>query len=161
MRRNRKIRPELAIALLVSSLITSCAVPLASPAPDPAGGGSLAGTTWRLIAFESSDDAIGTVRPADPAVYTMTLGADGQATLRLDCNRGSAGWSALPAGGDSGSFTFGPMAMTRAYCGPTSMDARIARDAEYVRTYVLRDGRLHLNLMADAGNYVWERAQSR
>jgi hypothetical protein len=40
------------------------------------------------------------------------------------------------------------------------MDTQIARDAQYVRTYVLRDGRLYLNLMADGGNYVWERVTS-
>ena len=36
------------------------------------------------------------------------------------------------------------------------MDERIARDAEWVRGYLLRDGQLHLSLMADAGIYSWE-----
>ena len=47
--------------------------------------------------------------------------------------------------------------MTRAQCPQPSLDTLIARDAEYVRTYVLRGDRLYLNLMADGGNYVWER----
>ena len=48
--------------------------------------------------------------------------------------------------------------MTKVYCGPASMDQRIARDAEYVRAFLLRDGRLHLDLMADGGTYAWEPA---
>jgi hypothetical protein len=36
------------------------------------------------------------------------------------------------------------------------MGERIARDAEYVRGFVLSDGRLYLSLMADAGIYAWE-----
>ena len=40
---------------------------------------------------------------------------------------------------------------------PPSLDERIARDAGYVRSYVLRDDRLYLRLMADAGIWVWER----
>jgi heat shock protein HslJ len=89
----------------------------------------------------------------------MTLNADGTANLQLDCNRGNANWSAGPAGSESGSFSFGPLAMTRAACPPGSLDERLAREAEYVRTYLLQDGRLHLSLWADGGIQVWERAE--
>jgi len=65
-------------------------------------------------------------------------------------------WTATPTGGDSGSFGFGPLAVTKAFCPPPSLDGQIARHAEYLRSYVLRDGRLYLNLMADGGTYVWE-----
>jgi hypothetical protein len=44
--------------------------------------------------------------------------------------------------------------MTKMFCPPPSFDMQIARDAEYVRSYLLRDGRLYLNLMADGGTYV-------
>jgi len=127
------------------------------PAPGNASAQPLTGT-WRFVEFESSSDEIGTIRPDDPGKYTMTLEAGGRVTMRLDCNRATGTWTADPADGESGSFTFGPLAMTRAQCPPPSLDTRIARDAEYVRTYVLRGDRLHLNLMADGGNYVWERA---
>jgi heat shock protein HslJ len=145
-----------ASATLVSALslvIAACVVQRTLPesAAPPLLG------SWRLVEFRSSDDATGTIRPEDPARFTLTLEPDGRASMRLDCNRGSGSWTSS-AGGDTGSFTFGPVAMTRAYCGPTSLDVRIARDAEHVRSYVLADGRLHLNLMADAGSYVWERA---
>ncbi len=118
---------------------------------------TLAGTNWRLARFQSMDDAIGEIRPHDPSVYTMTLDADGSVRMRLNCNRAMGTWSAAPASDAiSGTFRFGPLATTRALCPPPSMDERIARDAQWVRGYLLRDGLLHLSLMADAGIYSWE-----
>jgi heat shock protein HslJ len=117
----------------------------------------LAGSSWRLVEFQSMDDAIGTTRPEDPSRYTMRLESDGTASFRLDCNRANGNWSAQPAGdGSSGSFEFGPLAATTAACPPPSMGERVSADAAYVRGYLLRDGRLYLSLMADAGIYVWE-----
>jgi hypothetical protein len=58
--------------------------------------------------------------------------------------------------GNSGRFELGALAMTRALCPPPSLNERIAGDADYVRSYLLRDGRLYLSLMADGGIYVWE-----
>ena len=121
----------------------------------------LAGSSWRLVEIQSSDDRIGTTRPDDPAKYTLTLGADGRAAMRLNCNHGTGPWSATPTGTDSGSFSLGPLAVTRALCPRPSLDDRIARDAQYIRSYLLRDGRLYLNLMADGGTYVWETINSR
>ena len=58
---------------------------------------SLTGANWELVAIQSMDDAQGTVRPAEPARYTLEFGADGRVAVRLDCNRGSATWQAQPA----------------------------------------------------------------
>jgi heat shock protein HslJ len=117
---------------------------------------ALAGTEWQLVEFQSMDDAIGTIRPADPSVFTMRLGDDGAVSMRLDCNRAMGSWSAASAGDVvSGNFRFAPLAGTRALCPPPNLDQRILRDAEFVRGFLLRDGRLYLSLMADAGVYVW------
>jgi len=119
--------------------------------------GHLAGTEWQLVEFQSMDDAIGTIRPDDPTVYTMRLGDDGSVSMQLNCNRARGDWTAEPSADKStGSFRFGPLAVTRALCPPPSMDERIARDADYVRGYLLKDGNLYLSLMADAGIYAWE-----
>jgi heat shock protein HslJ len=113
----------------------------------------LAGTTWRLAALESSDDTIGTTRPADPSLYEITFNADGTASLRLDCNRGTGTWTSP---GQS-QLTFTPLAMTRAFCGEASLDTRVARALGYVRTYVRDGDTLTLNMMADGGNLMWTR----
>jgi heat shock protein HslJ len=143
-----------------SPCFLGCVVVLANActtnAPEaPAVG--LAPSSWRLVEFQSSDDAIGTTRPDDPSLYTMTLNDDGTVALRLNCNRASGSWSAEPsADGMSGAFSFGPLAMTRAFCPPPSMDQSIATQAGFVRSFVRRDGRLYLSLMADGGILVWE-----
>jgi heat shock protein HslJ len=119
-------------------------------------GNPLAGSAWELVSIQSMDDAQGTLRIADPAAFTLQLGADGRAALKLDCNRGSASWKATPAAdGNSGQFAFGPLAGTRALCPPPHLDERIVRDLDYVRGYLLRDGNLYLSLMADGGIYEW------
>jgi len=121
---------------------------------------SLAGTSWRLAEIQSMDDAIGTVRPDDPSRYTLAFAEDGTIAMRLDCNRGMGRWSATPTGSEGGQLRIGPLAATRALCPPPSLGERIARDMDYVRSYLVKDGRLHLSLMADGGIYVWERDPS-
>jgi heat shock protein HslJ len=132
-------------------------------APDSAGPagsaaiGALANTRWRLVEFQSMDNAIGRLRPHDPSLYVMQLNADGSVTMQLNCNRATGNWSAEPAAeGTSGRFEFGPLAATRALCPAPSMDERIAADSRFVRGYLLKDGRLYLSLMADGGTYAWE-----
>ena len=121
--------------------------------------GPLANTAWRLVEIQSMDDAVGTVRPDDPSLYTMRLGGDGAVALRLNCNRASGTWSAQPgADPSSGRFEFGPLAGTRALCPPPSLDERVLAQARYVRSYLLKEGRLYLSLMADGGIYAWERS---
>ncbi len=117
----------------------------------------LAGTEWRLVEIQSVDDATGTTVPEDPSLYTLRLNADGTVNMRLNCNRATGTWSAnASSNGESGSFEFGPLATTKALCPPPSLDAQIARDAEFVRSYLLQDGKLFLSLFADGGIYAWE-----
>ncbi|WKL56562.1 META domain-containing protein [Asticcacaulis sp. ZE23SCel15] len=119
-------------------------------------GRSLAGTSWQLVSFTSSDDAIGVIKPSSADQYTVSFGTDGTAALKFDCNRGSGTWQATPSG-EGGSLTFGPIGTTRMMCPPGPLDARLPRDTEYVRSYRLVDGQLNMNLMADGGTYTWAR----
>jgi heat shock protein HslJ len=129
----------------------ACAAVSASLSPSP-----LAGTAWQLHAIQSMDDAQGTTHIPDPRRFTLRLGADGTASLQLDCNRGTAAWQATPAAdGASGQLQFGPLAATRAACPPPRLDERVARDLASVRGYLLKDGNLYVSLMADGGIYEW------
>jgi len=144
-----------AVILLSVALLAGFSPPSekAAAAPDS----PLAGTEWRLVEIQSMDDTVGTVRPDDPSRYTMRLNGNGTIVLRLNCNRASGTWSA-EAGPDRsrGRFEFGPLAATRAHCPPPSLDEQVSSQAHYVRSYLLKDGRLCLSLMADGGIYVWE-----
>ena len=48
------------------------------------------------------------------------------------------------------------MALTRAMCPPGSLHDHMVRQWPYVRSYVLKDGRLYLSLMADGGIFELE-----
>ncbi|MGK7912785.1 MAG: META domain-containing protein [Synechococcus sp.] len=179
MRQNRWSRiPRFTAAslLLVIGFVTSCSQtensessvpPSESPSPQSeqteteatpvVANDPLADTTWRLVEFQSADDEIGTLEPEDPSAFIMRLQSDGTVTMKLDCNNATGTWSSEPSDdGQSGSFSFGPLAVTRALCAPPNIDERIASDADFVRSYVLQDGRLHFSLMADGGIYTWE-----
>ena len=118
----------------------------------------LEGTSWRLLYFQSSDDAIGKVLPPRVERYTLTFGAEGMLAMKLDCNQASAHWQASPSSAQGGSLSITPGPMTRAMCGAGAIDTRLAQDMGKVRSFTLADGRLGLALAADAGIYLWEPA---
>jgi len=175
---NRRSFVRTTAAALLSALVLSgcgapaekAAAPGETPQAPPAAAASesaaapaapLAGTAWRLVEIQSMDDAIGSTRVADPSQYTMRLNADGSVALRLNCNSAAGTWSA-EAGTDpsSGRFVFGPLAATMVSCPPPSVDEQVTRQAPYFRSYLLKDDRLYLSLMADGGIFVWERSAS-
>jgi heat shock protein HslJ len=116
---------------------------------------SLAGSKWKLVRFQSMDDAIGTVVPPHAERYTIEFAPDGGLALQLDCNRGMGRWEASPASAADGTLTITGGAMTRAMCGPGALDTQIARDLAYVTHYKFVDGQLSLSLKADSGIYLW------
>lgn len=144
-------------ALLLLALLSGGAQPVTA-APMPAIGSlPLADTAWRLEAMVSMDDAQGTWRPSDPSRYTLTLNRNGSASLQLDCNRATGPWRIVPAADPvSGSFRFGQLASTTASCAGPAQAPRLVQQLAHVRSYLLRDGHLHLSLMADGGTLVWE-----
>lgn len=115
----------------------------------------LDGTSWQLVHFQSSDDAIGTIVPPRVERYTMEFRPDGGLALQLDCNRGNGMWSSDVATSQGGSLSLRGGAMTRAACGPDALDTRIAADLARVRSYTITEGQLAIALEADAGIYLW------
>ena len=114
---------------------------------------ALGGTSWQLVKFQGGDGAV--LAPDDRSKYTLAFAADGVVNARIDCNRGRGGWkSAGPS-----QIEFGPMAITRAMCPPGSLHDQIVKQLPHVRSYVMKDGRLFLSLMADGGIYEFEPAR--
>jgi len=108
-------------ALLGASLLaaSACAAPPAADVAFPVGG------TFAWL----GTDAGGARRnaPADPARYTITLEPTGRATMRLDCNRGSAQWHR-----DGDKLVFSPIAATKMMCPRGSLDVAFASDLTQV-----------------------------
>ena len=116
----------------------------------PVTSGDLGGTSWQLVQFEGGDGTV--LTPDDRSKYTIVFGVDSSVSVRIDCNRGRGTYrSAGPS-----ELEFGPLALTRAACPPGSLHDQIVRQWPYVRSYVLKDGHLHLSLMADGGIYELE-----
>lgn len=139
--------------MALASLLAGAPLSVRSASQSPA----LQGTAWRLVEILSMDDAQGSQRPGEPSRYTLLLDRNGQASLQLDCNRATGTWQ-MQASADrsNGTFRFGPLATTKALCPAPSLGERLGQQLPYVRGYSLRDGRLHLSLMADGGILVWE-----
>ena len=125
-----------------------CLILLAGCAPVAPQDQGLGGTSWQLVKLEGGE---GAATPDNRGAYTLAFAADGGLTARIDCNRGRGTWkSAAP-----GRLEIGPMAVTRAFCGPGSLDARFVRHLTNARSYAIRDGRLFL----DAGPLELEPAR--
>jgi len=145
-----------ALALLASISLAACGTMSAgdTSASQPFTG--LGGTSWRLVEFQSMDDAQGITRPDDPNKYTITFNEDGTLAIRLDCNRGFGSWQSASPSAAGGALSFGPLGVTRAMCPEPSMDDLLANQLDYVRSFVIANGQLNMALMADGGIIVWE-----
>lgn len=137
-------------------LTVAAATTLTACATTAAATDSLTGTTWQLVGIESMAPEQPPITVDDPSKYTVAFGDDGQAVFQVDCNRGNGTWQATAAAPDSGSLTFGPIALTRMYCPQPSLDSKVTAALGEVRSYLLADGRLHLSLAVDSGILHWE-----
>jgi len=110
----------------------------------------LDGTSWLLVQLQSMDDT--TLVPEAGARYALSFDADGGLRVQADCNRGRGTWRSP----DRVTLELGPVALTRVMCRASALESRFARDLASVRSYVVRDGKLYLSLMADGGIYAFE-----
>ena len=144
-------REETAAPVAAKPASAPATTPAADPAPaDEAAAPELAGTAWRLLNIMGMDDS--TDIPDDPSKYTLVFGADGTASMRADCNRGTGSWTSP----SPSQLQFGPIAATRAMCPPESLSEKYLAQFEWVRSYVLKDGHLYLATMADGSIIEFE-----
>lgn len=116
----------------------------------PQSAESLGGTSCQLVKFQGSDGTV--LRPDDKTKYTLAFGADGSLSARIDCNRGRGTWRSSA----KNQLELGPMALTRAACRPGSLHDHIVKQLPFIRSHVIKDGRLFLSMMADGGIYEFE-----
>lgn len=157
----------LALALITADLF-ACAP--AEPDPNavveltqselpPQQPSSLTGTSWRLRGYDSFESGSKRATPAPNEIHFIRFWPDGVLQLRLACHTGKGLWRASQHEPDRGSIEITKVEISRMPCRDTRM-TRMAEDLELVRSYVIGPGdRLTLNLRADSGNLVWERAR--
>jgi heat shock protein HslJ len=138
-----------ATAAVCFTVVAGC-----SSTPQPR---TLEGTSWRLTAIESMNDAQGVTPFPGPGVFTVRFGDDGRAAFQLDCNSGSGTYDAQPTGdGTTGALTFGPIATTLTGCPGESLDQKVSAALPHVRGYIFKGEQLHMSLMFDGGILSWE-----
>jgi len=148
--------PILAVLVVLVFLTGACqtASPAGAQVTPSSTSPPLEGTSWQLVRFQGGDDT--TLTPDERAKYTIEFGPKGQLNTRLDCNRGRGTWTS----NGPGQLQFGPLALTRAACPEGSLHDHFVKQWSFIRSYVIRDGRLFLALMADGGVYEFERITS-
>jgi heat shock protein HslJ len=114
----------------------------------------LVGITWEWVAFLGGDDS--RIDVDDPSLYTLTLNPDGTYQVKADCNMAGGAYTL-----DEAHLALEPGPMTLAECGPDSLYDEFLTKLGYVRTYVYvaDEGEWVLDLWADAGQMVFQRAE--
>jgi heat shock protein HslJ len=130
----------LAIFSLLAILLTACG-----------GNNEIVGTTWQWEAFQDNAD-INSITVSDPENYTLTFNKDGTASIKADCNLVT--WSYELDSSQLSFDTTGPS--TLAMCAEDSLDQQYLQRLGTTATFVIEDGKLYLNLFADAGNLVFK-----
>ena len=150
------LRLRINTLLIAIAMLTAC-VTGSSSAPDSEDSGSamdLTGTSWQLVEIRSMNDYVYT--PLSVERYTLDFLSGGQLLIRADCNRGQGSWE------QRGSLlAIGELSLTRAMCRPESIDLRFLNDLVYVRSFVIRDGRLYMTTAADGAILEFEQRPGR
>ena len=130
--------------LLMLGMVMGC-----SSTP-PARLAGIGGVSWQLVKFQGRDGAV--LTPDDKTKYTVAFTNKGNVSVRFDCNRGSGEW--ILDGPNQ--LHFGPLSLTRVMCPPGSLHDQMARQWPFIRSYVVKDGRLYLSLAGSGGSYEFE-----
>ena len=128
-----------AIGIMLALAIVSGFAVMLVTAQKSSGGNPLSGTSWQLVKFQGPDEQTFTVD--DKSKYTITFGANGRVTARVDCNRASSTWRLK----GNGELHFGSWSRTSAKCGPGSLHDQIVTEGGDVRTFAIKDGHLFLS----------------
>jgi len=146
-----------AILVVASMVAVGACVQNGKDTPRAEGAIGIVGTVWQWQEFQDSaeGDEASNIRVSDPAKYTLTLRSDNGADIQADCNQLS--WTYTLEGSRLTFNTMGPS--TLAHCSDESLDHRYLERLGNTATYVMVDGKLYLNLMADGGNMVFAAAK--
>ncbi|MGN6032662.1 MAG: META domain-containing protein [Thermomicrobiales bacterium] len=109
----------------------------------------IVGTTWRWTGFQGGDDATVTPEASEVAV-TLTFREDGTAHVASGCASADLPYTLEGASGlaiDADGL--------EASCPDGSAAARLMRDLAFMRSYVFREGRLFVSLLADGGIHAF------
>ncbi len=118
-------------------MVCLSAAALAACDSNPLAPSDLVGNRWRLVSLVETGSTPITID--DPSRYTLEFAADGQLSVRSDCNTCGGRYSL-----SGSSIEIGPVACTRAFCGDTSRDAAYTSALDKARSASVDDDELTL-----------------
>jgi heat shock protein HslJ len=113
----------------------------------------LVGPTWGLVQIHWLGG--GASVPSQPDWFTLKFSDEGQVQVRADCNQGHGTWSSTGRDG----LRFGPLAVTRAFCGDDPVNQRFLRDLAEVHSATFTEEQMHLTTRVDDAVLVFEPLQ--
>lgn len=129
---------------ILAGLMISTAVLLGACASEQ--GGSLTGTTWRLVSLETQRPQFSAVVPAEAMVnYTIQFNDDGTFSARADCNQVAGNYMVQ---GD-GVLTITPGPSTLAFCGEDSLGDQYVAALAQAGSYTVAGNQLTITLLDD------------
>jgi heat shock protein HslJ len=135
---------------LAAGLVLAVACTSTSQRSSESNNKGLAGTSWRLVRFQSSEDA--GFAPAQRDEYTLNFTSPSAASVRFDCNWARGTWKSA----EPNQIEFDPLALTRVSCAPDSHSDAIVKHWPYIQSYELKDGHLFLSLQENGGVFEFE-----
>ena len=106
--------------------------------------------TWQWETYQDTA-GLNDLSVAYPENYTLTLNEDGTASIKADCNQ--VIWSYQL---NESRLTFDTNGLTTlAMCPEDSLDQLFLERLGNTATFILEEGILYLNLVADGGNMVF------
>ncbi|MCX6027860.1 MAG: YbaY family lipoprotein [Chloroflexi bacterium] len=111
----------------------------------PNASSTLTGVVWTWQGLVMNNDT--TETPDDPATYTLEFLADGNVSIKADCNRAMGGYKV-----EGNKLTFGPLAATLVECQPGSLYNEYLKRLGDVQGYLIQDGKLILELKMGSGS---------
>uniref|UniRef100_UPI003434190C META domain-containing protein n=1 Tax=uncultured Altererythrobacter sp. TaxID=500840 RepID=UPI003434190C len=118
----------------------------------------LDGTGWALVEVDR-DGVSSKLRPRLSERHTISFSSDGGMLAQLDCNRGSAKWSAsmptIAERGERGTIEIGNIAATRALCPSPSFGEQMAAGLSGVANYRLTQNRSRLVIRLRGTRFIF------
>lgn len=108
---------------------------------------------WTGI-VEASEDTTSQTAVPEPENYTIIFQADERYSIKADCNVGSGEYSIK-----GNNLTVSTPSLTRAYCGPDSMDMMYLSMLSNVTAFSLENGRLVLSLGGSGDEMIFDKGK--
>jgi heat shock protein HslJ len=121
----------------ISVLVAGCAT---TPSGPSFAGHVLTGKDWQLTEITQRNAWPVQLAPAQQTIHRLRFNPDGTLQLTLDCNRGTANWSASGPQRGSGNLQISQIASTRALCPPPSYGEAMAADLPSAAAFTVMPG---------------------